>query len=109
MRLGAESTSTLEFWRGFFNSPQRRRMAATHPFLAGKTAEKLAHAMPCAVHEDAGPISKRLRGNCLSFPSMIGKGPEKLTTLIVATSVKHNITDKGAWVAVLSDFGNLAS
>ena len=60
MRLGADTASTLEFWRGFFNAPRRRRTAATHPFLAGKTAEDLAHAIPCAVHEDAGPISKQL-------------------------------------------------
>eukprot|EP00959_Pyramimonas_sp_CCMP1952_P320253 6701966-Pyramimonas_sp.AAC.1 len=61
-------------------------MVAAHPFLADKTAEYLAHAIPCAVHEDAGPISKRLSENCFSFSPMVGKGSEKLTKFIMATS-----------------------
>ena len=108
LRLGADTDKTTEFWRGFFHSPLRRRAANAHPFLAGKTPTDLAHAIPCAVHEDAGPISKQLSGNCLSWSSMLGVGPEKLTKFIMATSVKQNTTDQAAWSAILEDFDMLA-
>jgi hypothetical protein len=49
-------------------------MLDEHPMLRGLGASELANIIPLCVHEDAGPISKRLSTTCISFASLLAEG-----------------------------------
>ena len=109
-RLGAEPEKVRSFWRDFLARPQTQQWAAAHPFLAGKSVADLVCTIPCTVHVDAGPITKRKSATCLSWTSLIGSGSEKGSQFLIGTHIKgEHDADHDAWRAVLSDFDAMAS
>jgi hypothetical protein len=101
LRFGADPNKVEDFWRQFLRRPGSRSWAEQHTLLRGKSAEELRFAIPCAVHEDAGPY--------LNFSSLLASGPERLTIFLCATAIKKEGDDLNVWRVVLEDFDNLAT
>jgi len=109
-RFGAIDHQIRLFWEQFISRPHNREWASTHPYLKDKSASDLARTIPCTIHEDAGPVSKTLSADCLSFASLLGDGDEKVTKFLCASWVKsHECNTSSVWEAVLGDFHSLAS
>ena len=109
LRLGADTSITVAFWTKFLaRGAERKACADTMPLLRGKSASELKMVIPCAVHEDAGPCSKVLSANCITFSSLLGTGSERVTHFVCATKIKKRGDDWGAWRAILADFDQLA-
>ena len=112
IRFGTARNKIKAFWEGFLSRPQNRQWARQHPDLRGKTPAQLARAVPCSVHEDAGPCSKTLSVNNVSFASLLATGDEKITKFLCCTYVTK---EKGgesafpAWRRILQDFDELST
>jgi len=109
--FGANARKVEMFWRGFFESGFNREWAAAHPCLHGKSLEQLRNSIPITIHEDAGPISKNLSANCISFSSLLGEGDEKVTKFLSFTYVKgrKTINTRIAWDAFLEDLHHVST
>ena len=108
--LGCDLDNTTAFWRDWFKSKKRVEMAQSHELLRGKTAEDLYTTVPLAVHEDAGPITKRLSANCLTFSSLLATAPEKRSRLLLATTERDKAgNDYAAWNVILADLRELST
>ena len=79
LRLGADTAVVREFWRDFLARPQTRAWAQSHPFLANKGVADLVTTIPCTMHLDAGPCTKRQSCYCISWTSMLAQGGEKVS------------------------------
>ena len=108
VHFGCEEESLLQFWTGFMQSEERREWASQHPCLKDKTPHQLRHCVPCSLHQDAGPVAKNLSADCLSFCSLVGRGPERVTKFLVASEIKRAGNDKQIWECVLDDFRDLS-
>ena len=107
-RLGCDTRKLEPFWKQFFASRARRAWASQHPFLKSRATVDWSHAVPLTVHEDAGPASKLLSANCLSFSGLLGVGDEKVTKFLVCSSIKNKTrTDHNAWPRLLADLDML--
>eukprot|EP00959_Pyramimonas_sp_CCMP1952_P100431 2100802-Pyramimonas_sp.AAC.1 len=73
------------------------------------TLDELSHVIPLSVHEDSGPITKRLSAGHVSFASVLADGSGKRTHHLIATHVKE--TGEGVqtrmWELLLRDFDSL--
>ena len=79
LRFGADTAVLREFWRDFLARPQTRAWAQSHPFLANKGVADLVTTIPCTLHLDAGPCTKRQSCCCISWTSMLAQGGEKVS------------------------------
>lgn len=79
--FGADEHTLKSFWDEFFNSPVRRAWAHESTHMRHKHASDMYRHIPMAVHEDAGPVTKRKSANCISTSPLLGKGGEKLTRM----------------------------
>ena len=84
--------------------------AGLHLALRGKTADELKHTIPCTLHQDAGPYSKRKSAECISFSSMLGVGAEKVTKFLLSTEIKtrRSVPCAVGWSSLLEDWEALA-
>ena len=73
-RFGAEVHRVEAFWAKFLASGNNRRHVAEHSILSRVAPESLKYYIPLCLHEDAGPISKSMSGNLVSFSSLLGIG-----------------------------------
>ena len=89
LRLGADTSVLREFWEGMYNSPFRRNLLAEHPLLGGLIPAVLTCAIPLTLHEDAGPCSKGLGANALSYSSVVANASEKVVKLLFASGIKQ--------------------
>ncbi len=111
LHFGADARRLKPFWEEFLGRPRTGAFAARHPFLKDKTAADLAHTVPCSVHTDAGPFSKKLSCTCVSFGSLLSQGQEKVTRFLVYSNVKKTPSegDDLAWTTLVKDFDALAA
>ena len=93
LHFGADEHKLKQFWGEFLSRPRTRDFAGRHPFLKGKRANDLVNTLPCSLHSDAGPFSKKLSCNCVSFGSLLSEGQENVTGFLVHTNVK----EKARW------------
>ena len=104
--FGAVERSVGSFWRQFFERPPCREWAASHPALAGKSPADLTRAIPLTLHEDAGPITKSLSTDCISFGPLLGDGSENMLKYLCFSYVK--VRGAGppteAWDVIIADF-----
>ena len=110
--FGANKTSLSKFWDGLLSSPIGREMLVVNPMLAAQTPETLSRCIPILIHEDAGPYAKSKSMNIINFSSLLGKGAEHSTKILVATH-KSDKQTKAAnfttfWDAMVQDFDELA-
>ena len=111
-RLGANERMLDNFWEQFIKRPENVKWASTHPALLGKSPRDLRRTIPCSLHEDAGPISKTLSADCVSWSAFLGDGDEKVTHYLSWSDVKEKLKDVNvdiAWDAFLKDFEELAT
>ena len=107
-RLGADAGRVSSFWSQMLAKPEVAAAFAEHPSLSSVHGDKWRHIIPLALHEDAGPISKRMSANVISFNSVLGTGSEKVTHFLLATYAKR--VGSGAfdaeqlWSLFLTDF-----
>ena len=87
--FGFSEALCLRFWTGLWESESGRDIFETHPDLQGKTPPDLIHTLPLTIHEDAGPFTKRLSMNTISWGCCIGTGTELETKNIFAAHVKE--------------------
>ena len=106
LRLGADTEKVKSFWQGFYGRPENEEAISLHPSLIGKTPDDLATCIPCTLHQDAGPYSKRKSAECISFSSLLADGPEKLTKFLIASTVKtkRSVPCEVAWPSMLEDW-----
>ena len=71
------------FWTEFYNRPDTRAWAEQHPSLAGRSVADLVCTIPCSLHCDAGPITKRKSATVVSWASLLADGPEKKTQYVI--------------------------
>ena len=83
LRFGADTAVLREFWSGFLARPQTRAWGQRHPFLANKGVADLVTTIPCTLHLDAGPCTKRQSCCCISWTSMLAQGGEKVMCLFL--------------------------
>ena len=97
-----------DFWERFFASPSRRDWARTHYYLRDPHAD-FSKAVVLTLHEDAGPCSKTLSTNIISWSGFNGTGPEKQTKYMVCSSIKSSGQPiSNVWDVLLADFEALA-
>jgi len=111
-RFGATQRRVSMFWQQFFDRDINRRWTADHAALRGKSLEDLRRCIPITIHEDAGPVSKVMSANCISFSSLLGDGDEKVTKFVSFTYVKKTDIQLNihiAWAAFLNDLESLAT
>ena len=110
-RLGAKVDMLRDFWSQFMSKPVNREWASHHPVLRGRSAADLECMVPCTIHQDAGPYSKKSSCDCWSFSSLLANGNETLTKYLMATSIKlsgQKPSDR-AWSIILKDFDDLST
>ena len=88
VRLGADTGRLRDFWTTFLARPATKAWADRHPYLAGKSAGDLVTSIPCTLHIDAGPYSKRLSCICISWSSLLSDGSEKVTKYLISSYLK---------------------
>jgi len=109
LRFGAEVAKVRSFWQTQIDSPVRPNWANEHSILKGKSVDDLAHTIPIAVHQDAGPCTKTKSADCISFSSLLAEGGEKVTKLLLATCVADSNNDWQVWREVLKDLDEAAT
>ena len=110
LSFGADVQRTKEFWQAFCKDPQRVAWKEQHPFLKGRSLDDLQYTIPCCLHQDAGPVSKKLSAYCISFGSILSQGQEKVSRFLLAIAIKRKTIplDWAVWEAVLQDLDCLA-
>ena len=76
LRLAASTVEMEKFWEGLFGSESGREYKQLHPFLRDKTPEQLKNRFAIRIHQDAGPFTKNLSVDAISWSSMHGAGNE---------------------------------
>ena len=110
LRLGADTDKCRAFWTNFLGKPGGAAWASRHPYLRGKVPADLVCTVPLAVHTDAGPCTKALSCTCISWSSLLGDGPEKLTKFLACSYLKERgHKETTVWEALLEDFDVLAA
>ena len=109
-RLVADTDKLRNFWAEFLSQPHTALWASRHPFLRGKTVGDLVCTVPCVVHSDAGPCTKRASCNVLSWSVLLSVGDEKLCKFVIASYLKKaSGGDEHAWARIVEDFDELAT
>ena len=97
-RLGANQGALRKFWRSFRLQPRNTEFMRTSPHLKDLTMQQLTMTIPVTLHEDAGPISKGLSANSVSW-CCEAQGSAAREALLV--SGLHSNTDlhrSGEWM-----------
>ena len=103
--FGCDSEKLRAFWTNFLARPRTRAWAHQHPHLRRKTVGDLVCTSPCVVHSDAGPCSKTLSANIVSWSALLGSGGENTTKILVCSFLKENMLgDRPSWELLLRDF-----
>ena len=109
--LGAREHDVRKFWTGLFKSERGQRLRSAHPMLTGRSPESLKHCIPLAVHEDAGPFSKRRSTNIINIGSVLGSGTDIECRYPIASYLKSagDAVDSGllGWEALFQDLSDL--
>ena len=97
------------FWQELLpKAPELRE----HPAFRGTAYTDWAKIVPCTLHEDAGPFTKQLSCNVVSFGCLFGRGGDTLTQFPITAylKTKQSADDTTAmWAPILRDFEELAS
>ena len=92
LHLGANVSKLRAFWSEFLNRPRTAAWAPAHPWLAGQSVADLATTVPCSLHVDAGPITKRKSATIISWTSMLAEGNEKGCQYLIGSYIQTNNT-----------------
>ena len=108
--FGADPNKVRSFWSCMLSSPTCRDQLRLHSVLGGLSLDELSYMIPLSLHEDAGPITKRLSANHISFSSLLSEGNEKLTHFLICTHVKKKGDNLQAkmWEILLGDMDGLS-
>ena len=87
--FGADTAKLRGFWTEFLGRPRTREWAQGHPWLANKGMGDLVTTIPCSLHSDAGPCSKRMSCTCISWSSLLSVGAEKVTQHLIYSWLKE--------------------
>jgi len=111
--LGLCEVKCRKFWDGMWESEMGKELFREHPDLTGKTPPQLARSVPMAIHEDAGPYTKRKSMNVISVSSLLGVGTERKTKFPFAAHTKlagtRVPTDDPAHALLIQSLGFLAA
>ena len=108
--LGCDDQELLAgFWQELLRrAPEVRNLA----WCRGTTYDDWKRMVPLTMHEDAGPYTKRLSANIVSFGGLLGRGGEKMCQYPIISYIKERRpTDEeleSMWNPILLDFEDLA-
>jgi hypothetical protein len=72
LHMGAEPERLQAFWTKFLATDYGKTCAITMNCLRGKTPADLDHCVPCIVHGDACPVSKKKSALFCQWGSLLG-------------------------------------
>ncbi len=111
--FGIHGRNLGDFWATLRQDPWFESHVRTHGVLRHFNAAQWRRLVPLTVHEDAGPYTKKLSTNIVSFSSFFGAGGEKVSQFVVASYIKEgspSIAEVGnLWDPILADSDNLLS
>ena len=109
--MGADRTQLRFFWSRLFESSAGQELRNSHPGLRHKTPAELECTVPCVLHQDAGPFSKRRSTMLVSWSSILGFGADITTKYSIFSYIKHAgmwvASGSGAWHLFLRDSENV--
>ena len=91
---GASTRANLKkaqrfFWPRLFESSAGQELRNSHPGLRHKTPAELECTVPCVLHQDAGPFSKRRSTVLVSWSSILGFGTDITTKYGISSYIKN--------------------
>ena len=97
------------FWSELLPKSEELR---SHRCFAGTSRAQWGRIVPLTLHEDAGPFTKKLSVNCISFAGLFGVGGETLCNHLICSYIKDGPASPeeldDLWRPVLSEFDELA-
>ena len=110
---GADAVKIEQFWLRLFSTEAGKELQQLHPGLVGRSPHSLRHSIPCVLHEDAGPFTKRKSTNIISWSPLLANVldiRQKIGsfTYIKVAGMGHEC-GAGAWKLFLDDFEALES
>ena len=75
LHMGADIDLLAQFWAGYRSSDAGKRYCAMHVHLRNFSDEDYQYAVPCVLHEDAGPYGLGKNRSCsiISWSSLTGR------------------------------------
>lgn len=114
LRMGADTELLAEFWDGYRRSDVGKRYCAMHCHLRNFSDEDYRYALPCVLHEDAGPYGLGKGRSCsiVSWSVLTGRGSDVQTKFVHHTELKSTsnglTSSQASWDRFFSDFDALA-
>ena len=110
-RVGANRSALREFWTCYLNTPDGKRHQRLHPHLRNKTPADLECSFPISMHNDAGPVSRKLSAYVLSWASIFGIGSEIECRFLIASWMPDSFEGlpERVWAECWKSFCALAS
>ena len=107
--FGADPDRCQRFWEQYLSTPEGIEAASQCPYLAGRDSRNLRYTLPCLLHEDAGPYSKRKGMNVVNWTPLLGEGTDLEMHFVCFTHVLEKALGpddkqaKNAWGALFRD------
>ena len=97
--FGADPVRVEAYWTSLFSTDDGQKYRDVHPHLAGKSPHDLRHTIPCTLHEDAAPYSKKGSDNNVSWQPILGSGTDFQQNYIFSSEIKQNKDGSGCYAA----------
>ena len=108
MHFGATDNGIQDFWDGLMSTPSGRLLWEQHPWLRGRTPEDLDHHLPVCLFDDAGPVSNSQSSYVRQWYSILGKGADRETHILLSTGLTNTQLPDQSWPVIMQSFENLA-
>jgi len=110
---GVDGPATARFWQKLHSLGEPFSQLAGHPVFQGADAADWGRIVPLAIHEDAGPFSKRSSVNIISFCGLFTRAGDRQSQFPIATYIKEGPLSgdslQSFWGPILDEFQSLAS
>ena len=108
LHFGASDNGVQDFWYGLKSSPSGSLLWEQHPWLRGRTPEDLDHHLPVCLFDDAGPVSNSQSSYVRQLYSILGKGADRETHILLSTGLTNTQLPDQSWPVIMQSFENLA-
>jgi hypothetical protein len=107
VHFGATGSVTW-WWEAFRSSEEGRLYWDLHPWLRFKTPADLSHHLPLMAFDDGGVTGKGSTAFVRLWYSLLGRGADKETRVIMATAHKTDDFTDNSWPDLLASFERLS-
>ena len=106
--MGADAVKIEKCWHSLFSTEAGKELQQLHPGLVGRSPHSLRHSIPCVLHEDAGPFTKRKSTNIISWSPLLANVLDIRQKIGSFSYTKvagmAPVCGAGAWGLFLKDF-----